>query len=118
MLVRASDCGYARLAATAAEFATFSSSTTTTATEAATARAIFLRPSFVDGEGAAIKFFAVELRYGSGGFFLRAHGDEGEAAGLAREFVHDEFARLHVAGLLEQVEHITFGGVKRQVSYE
>ena len=79
---------------------------------------VFAWAGFIDGEGAAIEFLAIELRDGGGGFFLCSHGDEGEAAGLAREFVHDQFATADVAGLFEQVENVAFGGVERQVTDE
>ena len=109
--------------ATTTEFATFAAATTAAAaaaaeTAATAAGTIFAGTRFIDGEGATVEFFAVEIGNGFGRFFLRAHGDEGETAGLAREFVHDQFARCDIAGLFEEVQNVAFGGVKRQVAYE
>ena len=90
---------------------------TTPTAETATG-ALFAGTGFIDSDGASIEFLAVELRDGSVGFFLRSHFHERETAGLAGELVHDQFAFGDVARLLEQVEDVSFGGVKRQIPYE
>ena len=62
--------------------------------------------------------WTVEIGNALGGFFLRAHRHERESTRLAGELINDQFAAGDVAGLFEEVEHVAFGGVERQVSYE
>ena len=111
----------ASAAATTAAGATIATASATTAatttTEVAT-RTFFARTGFIDGERTAVEFFAIELRDGSVGFFLRSHFHERETAGLVGEFVHDQFAFSDRTGLFEQVEDIAFGGIERQVTYK
>jgi hypothetical protein len=91
----------------------------TTATAAEVATGTFLAGlGFVDGQSTAIDFFAVTIGNGLVGLFLRPHLNERKAAGLARELVHDEFATDDIARLLEQVENLPLGRVKREVPYE
>ena len=96
---------------TTAELA-LAAATAATTTEVAT-RTLFTGFGFVHGQRATVQFLAVEIGDGLGGLFLRAHLDERKAAGLAREFVHDEFAAADVARLFEQVEDVALSGIER-----
>jgi hypothetical protein len=97
--------------------ATESTATTAAATEIA-AGTFLARTGFVDGECAAINVLAIEIGNGFVGFFLRAHLHERKPAGLAREFIHDEFATDDIARLFEQVEDLALRRVEREVAYE
>ena len=92
---------------------------TTTAAAAEIAAGTFLSwAGFIYGESASIEFLAVNFSNGLVGLFLRTHLHERKAPGLAREFVHDEFATDDIARLFEQVENLAFRRVERQVAYE
>jgi len=83
-----------------------------------TAGAIFTGLGFVDRQRAAIEFLAIELRDRGRCLLLSAELHKREPAGFVGELVHDQVASADIAGLFEQVEHVAFRGVKRQVSYE
>ena len=108
-------CGPTSLAPAAAA-KTFAPATTAAAAASAAAKvatgALFARPGFVDCQGAAIDFLAIELGHGLVGLFLRAHFHEGKPSGAVGELVHDEFALHDAAGLFEEVEQIAFGAVE------
>jgi len=85
---------------------------------AAPARALFARTRFVDRESAALEVLLVEHFNGLISFSLRAHLDEGEAAGTAgRPILHD-VDRHDRASLGEIVLEVVFGGVIGEVTYE
>jgi hypothetical protein len=70
----------------------------------------------VDGEGAALEFFAVEhfdgfRRFGGTGEF-----DERESAGFAGEFIHHEVDGGDVAGLREEILQVVFHGLEREIT--
>jgi len=104
--------------AAAAEIAFAAAAAAAAATTEIAAGTFFTRTRFVHGESPTIEFFAIEIRDGLVGLFLRSHLHEREATGLAREFVHDEFATDDIARLLEQVKNLPLGRVKREVAYE
>jgi hypothetical protein len=112
----------AAVAATATATATAVAATTAAtaiATAAATATgALFARTGFVDGQGATVKFFAIDLSNGFGGLFLGSHFDEREPTGLVGHLVQDEVAGGDIAGRFEEVQDVSLGGVERQVTDE
>jgi hypothetical protein len=105
-------------AATTPTTATSAESTTTATAAEITAGTFLTGTGFVDSECSTVEFFAVEIGHGFIGFFLRAHLHEGKSAGLARKFVHDEFATGDITGLFEQVQNVAFSRIERQVAHE
>src|SRR5260221_10407140 len=91
------------VAPTAAASAAAAAATTSTAAEVA-ARTFFPRTGFIDGQGAALKVFAVEFADGFVGVLLGGHFHEAKSTGLARELIEDQLAFGDVAHTLEQVE--------------
>jgi len=87
------------------------SSAATTAAETATG-AFLSGASFVDGQCPTIQLLAVALGNRLGGFFLRSHLHKAKSFGLVSELVHDELATGDVARLFEQIEDVSFCGVK------
>src|SRR5580765_3767070 len=79
--------------------------TTATAAEVA-ARTFFPRTGFIDGQGAALKVFAVEFADDFVGVLLGGHFHEAKSTGLARELIEDQLAFGDVAHTLEQVEEV------------
>ena len=98
--------------------ATLTTAAAVTATATATAWwAGLARTSFIDCKrptfhGLAIKF---------GDRFLRirftTHGDEGETARLAGEFVLHEGDFVNCANLSEEILEVRFGGIEGKISY-
>jgi hypothetical protein len=77
--------------------------------------AVFSGPGFIDGDGAAIEFSAIELG-DSLVSILVAHLDEPESLGPAGVTVRYDIRRFDFADLSEQVADITLGSLVGQVS--
>jgi len=113
-------------AATATTASTIAAATTTaaaapastaiTAAAATAGRTILTRARFVHGQGATVKGVAVKHGDGLLRVFIRRHGDEGEAAGFAGEFVLHKHDFGDRASLREVVLEIGLGRVERQVA--
>lgn len=80
-------------------------------------RALFARTRFVDIERAAVEFVAIQRILGRAGLLIVIHGDEREAAGLARHPVHHEMDFVDGAMLFEQILEIVLGGLKGEITY-
>jgi hypothetical protein len=81
------------VAAIAATTTAVPAATTAAAAKAATATtttAIFARLGFIDVQGAAINFLAIELRNSCGAFLFGGHFDEAKASRTARVAVFDD----------------------------
>jgi hypothetical protein len=95
--------------------------TTTAAVAATTAAAAWWAglawPSFVDRERAAFNGLAVELRDRRLSVSFRAHGDKGEATGLAGEFVLHERYFLDWSSLRKKLLQFVFGRIEREIAY-
>jgi hypothetical protein len=117
----------ATVAATAAAaFATVTAAAATTtaataeviaAATAAAEAALIARARFVDAEGASLDLLAVKLGDGVLSVCLGGHGDEGESAGFAREFILHEQDFGDGAGLRKHVLQLEFRCRERQVAY-
>src|SRR5579884_85891 len=110
----------AMLAMAAAETAAAAASAAETATLAAfkrPGRAFLFRACLVDGDIAAFHGVAMELFDGLLGVLACRHGDEGETARAAGEFVEDQVNGGNAAGLREQVLKVLGGGGKRDVPH-
>lgn len=79
-------------------------------------RTVFAGTCFVDGQRAAVKFLAVKSCHSSLCLGVRAHRDEGEAAGAAGEFVLHQHDFRNGAALREQVLDGDLGRVERQIA--
>ena len=79
--------------------------------------AIFTRAGFVDGERTALHGLAVEEADRLLRVFRGGHGDEGEAAGLARGAVLHQHGFRNGAALGEKILEIDFEGLKGKISY-
>ena len=88
--------------ATAAAAAVATTATTTTAAATATG-AIFAGLGFIDGQGAAFVFMAVECGNGRLCFGIRTHLDEPETFAATGVPVIDDFGALHGAVRTEQL---------------
>ena len=101
----------ATAAATAAAVATAAAAVATAA-----AAAVLTRLGLVDLERTVLNALAVEgLDRGLGGL-VRAHLDEGEAAGAARLTVHHDVDVGHLAVLGEELPDVVLGGLERKVA--
>jgi hypothetical protein len=113
--------------AIAAATATAAAATITTTTAAvtatvatatvATAPTIRPRPSFIDGQIAAVKVLAVELLDCRRCFFRRSHLDEAEASRATCHPIFDDLGRLNRAGLREMIAQVVAGCLKGEISY-
>jgi hypothetical protein len=110
-------------AATTTAITTVSAAATTTTTAAATvsattaAFALFHGTRFVDGEGAAVDFLAMELGNGRLGFFGGAHFDKAETAGTAGDAVVDHLHPGDIARLSKEIGQVVFRHAKGQVAH-
>jgi hypothetical protein len=104
----------------AATIATVSTATTTAATiSAATAAAfaLFHRTRFVDREGAAVDFLAMEFRDGRLRFFRRAHFHETKAAGTTRHAIIDHLHPRDIARLGKEIGQVVFRHAEGQIAH-
>src|ERR1700690_2043047 len=90
--------------------------TTAAAPAATTTAATRALLRLVDVDGATVDVTAVELLDRVRGFLVRAHLDEGEAAGAARLAVHDHLGVGDGAELPEELAKAHLGRVVRKVS--
>jgi hypothetical protein len=102
--------------------ATFSAATTATAAvsttaAAATAFALFHGTRFVDREGPAVDFLAVELRDGSLRFIGSSHFDETETAGTAGYAIVDHLHPRDVARLGKEIGQVVFRHAEGQIAH-
>ncbi len=103
---------------TTAVVATATPAATTTAAEVAARAAtgaVFARTRFIDREGTTLDGFSVEEADRFLRFLGRGHGDEGKAAGFAREFVLHERGFLNGAGFGEEILKFDLGCVKGEI---
>jgi hypothetical protein len=109
--------------ATAATFsaaATTFSAATAAATEAAAttaAFALFHRTRFIDGQGTAIDFLAMELGDGSLRFLGRSHFHETEATGTSRYAVIDHLNPGDIARLGKEIGQVVFRHAEGQIAH-
>jgi hypothetical protein len=103
-------------ATTATAFSAAAAVTTTAAT--ATAGAFFARPSFINGEIAALETAAVQSTDRRLRSFGRRHGDKCESAGPSRGTVEHQVNFCDWAMLRKQVLEIVFGGAEGKIAYE
>jgi len=89
---------------------------TATAT-AGPGRALFARTSLVYRQGATFPILAIQTQDGRLGPLLGIHRGEGEAAGAAGVFVHDDVDLVHRAVLRQHVPEFVFGDIKGQVPH-
>ena len=107
--------------AAAAVVAASAAATTTTAataegaTAAAATWAIFAGTRFIDGQRTAMESLAVEKADGLLCFLVAGHGDEGKAAGLARELILHQSGFGDAACLGEEVLQVHFWGVEGKI---
>jgi hypothetical protein len=105
----------------AATIATVSTATTTAAatisTATAAAFALFHRTRFVDREGAAIDFLAMEFRDGRLRFFRRAHFHETKAAGTTRHAIIDHLHPRDIARLGKEIGQVVFRHAEGQIAH-
>jgi hypothetical protein len=82
-----------------------------------TARAFLAWTRFVDAQGAAVKFAALQALDGRLPFGPAAHGHKGKPARAARVTVADQDHFGHGAKRLERRLEVVGGGLKREVSH-
>jgi hypothetical protein len=102
----------------AAATTTTATATAVAATTAAATRTIFTGACFVDGQCAAIDAFAIKGLDGSISAFFILHGDKGETARAAAEFVHDQIDFENSAVRGEHILKLVFGSVEGKISYK
>jgi hypothetical protein len=102
--------------ATAIAAITTAAATATAVAAATAARTFFARARFIHRQGSAIETFAIErLNCGICILFI-FHGDKGETAGAAAEFVHNQIHFQNVAMGGEHILKLVFGGVEGKIS--
>jgi hypothetical protein len=101
----------------AAATATIAAATIAATTAAASGWTRFARTRFVDSKRPAFNRFAVELGDRFLCIGLVRHGDEGEAARLAGEFVLHEGNFINCADLSEEILEFRFSGIEGKISY-
>jgi hypothetical protein len=98
-----------------------STATTTAAAtvSAATAAAfaLFHRTRFVDRQGAAVDFLAMEFRDGRLRFFRRAHFHETKAAGTTRHAIIDHLHPRDIARLGKEIGQVVFRHAEGQIAH-
>src|SRR5438270_705366 len=72
---------------------------------------------FIDVQGSAVKFLAVECSHGGVRLGLVTHGDEGKSARLSSHAVHHKRDFADGAMLFEKILQIVLGSLKGEVSY-
>jgi hypothetical protein len=77
---------------------------------AATKAALWLGPGFVDHERAPVELMLVQLADSSLRFLIRAHLDEGEAAGSSSSHVAHHADGVDLASAAEQFSELILGG--------
>lgn len=109
----------AAAAATSVATTTAAATSISTATSATTGTGpIFLRPGFIDGQGASVDLGAVHGLDCILGFLGRRHGDEGESAGTACGSVHHHVDFEDGALRGEGVPECVFSRLEREISNE
>jgi hypothetical protein len=110
-------------AITATTIATVSAATTTAAAAisaaatTAAAFALFHRTRFVDREGAAVDFLAMEFCDGRLRFFRRAHFHETKAAGTTRHAIIDHLHPGDIARLGKEIGQVVFRHAEGQIAH-
>jgi hypothetical protein len=108
---------------TATTIATVSAATTTaaaatvSATTAAAAFALFHRTRFINGQGPAIDFLAMEFRDGCLRFIGSAHLNETKTAGTSRHAIIDHLNPGDVARLGEEIGQVVFRHAEGQIAH-
>jgi hypothetical protein len=105
----------------AATITTISAASATTApTISATATAAFTgfhRARFIDGQGAAVDFLAVEFRDGRLGLFRRTHFHETKTAGTSRHAIVDHLHPRNIARLGKEIGQVIFRHAEGQIAH-
>jgi hypothetical protein len=109
----------ATFAATATTISTTTAAATvsTAATTTTAAFALFHRTRFIDGQGAAIDFLAMELGDRSLRFFRRSHFHETEATGATRYAVIDHLHPGDIARLGKEIGQVVFRHAEGQIAH-
>jgi hypothetical protein len=102
-------------ASAAAATATISAAATTTT--AATAFTRFHRARFVDREGAAVDFLAMEFRDGRLSFVGCAHFHEAKAARTTRHAIIDHLNPRDIARLGKEIGEVVFRHAEGQIAH-
>jgi len=105
---------------TAATIATVSTATTTaaaTVSTAAAAFALFHWTRFIDRQGPAVDFLAMEFRDGCLRFFRRAHFHETKAAGTTRHAIIDHLHPRDIARLGKEIGQVVFRHAEGQIAH-
>ena len=92
LVATAAAAATAATTATATATATAVAAATTAATATTATAALFARPSFVDGQGAAVVLFAAKTSDGRFGLLVRAHLHERKTLAAAGVAVFDHLA--------------------------
>lgn len=106
------------LAATAALTVAVPAAPAAAATTTSSSAALFARPSFIDGKGAAFHVFAGHALDSRLRAFGRGHGHKGKAARAAGRTVGHEIDLIHRAEWDEKILQIVFGDIEGKIPHK